>query len=445
MPGSVFYVKDNSGNLVQAQFLQYNGSYVTDPNSTAILTNIYDQNGNYIPNSNPNGYLIVPADYSIDSAISFGQSVADEMNMQGTSLNGEEGTGFLSAIGTMIGGFAYGPQDLQRNYNGHTGEFVPAFTDATSYNLGVVSAYAGIPLSLSERGGGLLNDIGNIFGSRTQPLDTDGPQDLTFTNGNSIVAGYTLGKTLPGASGALADPSTITIDGELTDPFSNTTITFLSDGTVQVIQNLNAGGSVSGSFAPENNGSNLFQYNLTGYSGSNATGTQLYQQNTSTDNTGQTTSTISAGGVVANIDGSDPTVSLDNSGNVQASLTPSSVTGLSLDLQFSSNFATLDEGGNSVLAAGSGSSITEDDQGNFDVSSNLAGWSQTTALNFDGSFSQRFSAEDAQGNPISLTDYFQPLTAPVVSSLNWGGISISGEGTQTFANAFNSNVPAFFR
>jgi len=140
-----------------------------------------------------------------------------------------------------------------------------------------------------------------------------------------------------------------------------------------------------------------------------------------------------------------PTVSVDSIGNVDANLAPSWGTGLWLDLQFSSNFATLNEDGNLVLAAGTGSSITEDDQGNFDVSSNLAGWSQTTALNFDGSFSQSFSATDAQGNPISLTDYFQPLTAPVVSSMNWGGVSISGEGTQTFANAFNSNVPTFFR
>jgi hypothetical protein len=55
--GTVFYVKNRAGVLVQATFLVVNGSSVRDNNTAnAQNTPIYDQNGNLQQNANPNGF-----------------------------------------------------------------------------------------------------------------------------------------------------------------------------------------------------------------------------------------------------------------------------------------------------------------------------------------------------------------------------------------------------
>jgi hypothetical protein len=105
---------------------------VTDPNtSKAQGLSLYDSSGNLLNNANPNGYLIVPENYSVDQATSFGSQVASDM------LNFE--VGVTTGLGTMIGAFITGgPQDLQRTYtdiNGNTvsnGAAVSAFQDAAS-------------------------------------------------------------------------------------------------------------------------------------------------------------------------------------------------------------------------------------------------------------------------------------------------------------------------
>jgi hypothetical protein len=53
-----------------------------------------------------------------------------------------------------------GSQDLQRTYNGGSSQSaVPAFTSAASFNLGLITTYAGIPLSYAKFGGGALNEL----------------------------------------------------------------------------------------------------------------------------------------------------------------------------------------------------------------------------------------------------------------------------------------------
>ena len=78
MTPTIFYVKDRSGNLVAAKFLFYNGSYQSDPNkSTAQTMPIFTASGTPIADANPDGYLIVPADYSVGAAIQAGGVLQD--------------------------------------------------------------------------------------------------------------------------------------------------------------------------------------------------------------------------------------------------------------------------------------------------------------------------------------------------------------------------------
>jgi hypothetical protein len=141
-----FYVKDkSSGNLVAEQYLyDNNGNPVTDPNiSIAKNIGIYDSSGILLPTQNVNGYLIVLADYTVQNAINFAQSVAGQLLF--TPITEEGPSGLLMALGMMTAAFIeYGSQDLQRTYDGLTSNssatFVSAFTDAASFNLGLVSA-----------------------------------------------------------------------------------------------------------------------------------------------------------------------------------------------------------------------------------------------------------------------------------------------------------------
>ncbi len=103
-------------------------------------------------------------------------------------------------MGIMIVAFVSGgTQDLQKTYNGRAGASVPAFTDAASFNLGLVTAYSGIPLSWAELGGGAYNEIKNHFTHLKQPLDTKGIYGLSEVNSKSVQAGYKFGIGLPGS------------------------------------------------------------------------------------------------------------------------------------------------------------------------------------------------------------------------------------------------------
>ncbi|MGG1948656.1 calcium-binding protein [Trinickia sp. NRRL B-1857] len=207
MSDLIFYVKSRSGQLVPARFLTYNGQYISDPNTlTATSMPIYTSDGTAVQNANPNGYLIVPADYTIDGALSFANQVAAQLNGPGTPLApgdvGADGSGnFMAAAGMMTGAFVpNGPQDLQRTYPQSSGVnpdcFVSAFTDAASFNLGVISEYSGFGQESALLGGGTLNFLHKIVNWK---IDTSGPDFNTPNNGRSIAAGAafvdgTLGK-----------------------------------------------------------------------------------------------------------------------------------------------------------------------------------------------------------------------------------------------------------
>jgi predicted Zn-dependent protease len=235
-----FYVKDVNGNLVPAQFLQSSGQFVTDPNAAkAQAIQIYDSDGNLIQNANPNGYLVVPSNYSTDGAQTFANTVQSQM------LN-PDGGGTPDGLGSMIGAFITGgSQDLQRTYediNGNAiqnGPAVSAFQDAASWNLGYVTAAAGIPASWAEIGGGALNWIkSNIFGDN---VNTSGDFYNNPDNVNSIQGGYNY-------FNSTSTPAPISPNGAYNDQQDGLTYTFdtAQDGSGSIAVTADAGSTFAG-------------------------------------------------------------------------------------------------------------------------------------------------------------------------------------------------------
>ncbi len=187
MTQTIFYVQDNSHppKYVQAKYLQISGQYVVDPNTTvASNTPIYADSLGQTLLQNTNGYLIVPADYNPNNTIVSAQLVSSIMGTLGYDVG-------LSIMALEFSPHGTDTQDLQRTYDNNVingpgatnGPFVTAFIDAASYNLGVFSYNANIPLIYTLAAGGLYN--ANFGGGNTSGLFSN-----TVINARSITAGY---------------------------------------------------------------------------------------------------------------------------------------------------------------------------------------------------------------------------------------------------------------
>lgn len=115
----------------------------------------------------------MPRDYDVNAAIEFGRSLRLPRLPFNEDLVGRE---LVRTYESMYKAFQHGgAQDLQRSYNGMVGggkdEFVGAFKDAASFNLGVVGRAAGLSPDEIAIGGGLFNKQNQ----KTNPgLDTSG-------------------------------------------------------------------------------------------------------------------------------------------------------------------------------------------------------------------------------------------------------------------------------
>ena len=209
-----FFVRSNAGQLVAAKFLSYNGSYVVDPNAaTATGTKIYDANGSLIAHANPSGYLIVPENYTIDGTLVFANQVGAQFSNTGTV--GSTIAGTTAALGMMT--LAYvpnGSHDFQRTYPGSTGVnpdcFVGGFTDAASFDLGLVAGYSGIGKQAALTGGGLLNLFHKV---RKSNIDISGADFNTAVNANSINAGAQFADQLMSSSSGAAGSTNVFVNG----------------------------------------------------------------------------------------------------------------------------------------------------------------------------------------------------------------------------------------
>jgi hypothetical protein len=129
-----------------------------------------------------------------------------------------DAAGLSSALGLMTDSFVQGgSQDLQRNsaWGIPPGLVVPAFVDAASYHLGLVTGLSGLPIASSEVGGG----IENLFHAGSDALatkvsatlhhldhnfhpthyrvnDTRGAFGLSIDNAENIKAGFQFGDSI---------------------------------------------------------------------------------------------------------------------------------------------------------------------------------------------------------------------------------------------------------
>src|ERR1043166_7938568 len=135
---------------------------------------LVDPAGNDVINPRTGQPLIVPRDYDINAAIEFGRSLRLPRFPFNEDLIARE---LVKTYEGMYKAFRHGgSQDLQRSYNGMVGgggdEFVDAFKDAASFNLGVVGRAVGLSPDEIALGGGLFN----WRNSRDNPkIDTSGP------------------------------------------------------------------------------------------------------------------------------------------------------------------------------------------------------------------------------------------------------------------------------
>ena len=158
---------------IESKFLRDgNGNILTSPNAEHKKWNLFDTDGNFI-GTNTNGYLIVPANLDIKTAIDFGRSLA--------ALG-------VSARTAMIDAFQPGGWlDIQTNYNGMTGDNVPAYRAAASYLLGIVGAEAKYSLDQVKFGGGAVNLIQYMRGN---VKDVSGEYYNSADNIQSMTDGY---------------------------------------------------------------------------------------------------------------------------------------------------------------------------------------------------------------------------------------------------------------
>ena len=138
---STFYVRTaDKKDYIQAKFLtDIHGIPIVSSNQVQSSFNLFDADHNPI-GTNIDGYLIVPANFDIKTAVDFGRSVAFWRNAPGA--------GDVAGAAKFVNAFypGQGWLDIQTHYNGTTGQNVPAFRDAASYIYGVAGRAAELPL-----------------------------------------------------------------------------------------------------------------------------------------------------------------------------------------------------------------------------------------------------------------------------------------------------------
>jgi hypothetical protein len=177
--------------FIGAKFLtDANGNYVISPNPEQKNYTLYDANHNPI-GTNTNGYIIVPANFNIQTAIDFGKSVKQ---LAVAAPNGETSAVDVVVAANVAFIQAFRPGgwlDIQTNYNGTQGDNVSAFRDGASYALGVAGYEAAYSLDQIKLGGGVTNVIQYFRGLfKGFSIDLSGEYGNNPRNVLSIEEGY---------------------------------------------------------------------------------------------------------------------------------------------------------------------------------------------------------------------------------------------------------------
>lgn len=196
MPDTFFVRNANRDGFVEAKFLtDANGNYVVSQSSENSNVRLFSSpaNDSYI-GSNQEGFIIVPAQFDIKSAIDFGRKIGDLRSAAQQNPDPEAGTiseaaadfeffrAFLPSVGWL---------DVQTHYNDTTGTNVPAFRAAASYLLGVAGSEAGYSLDGLFFGGGEVNKFQRYLGN---VRDTSGAAGNSPDNATAIQEGFTAGR-----------------------------------------------------------------------------------------------------------------------------------------------------------------------------------------------------------------------------------------------------------
>jgi len=136
---------------------------------------LVDAAGNDVINPRTGQPLIVPRDYDINAAVDFGRSLRHLPRLPFSE--DPAGPSSMSRYEAMYKAFQHGgAHDLQRSYNGMVGgggdEFVRAFKDAASFNLGIVGRAAELSPDEIVLGGGMYNLRNRL---RDFGIDVSGP------------------------------------------------------------------------------------------------------------------------------------------------------------------------------------------------------------------------------------------------------------------------------
>ncbi|NUB11774.1 S8 family serine peptidase [Azospirillum brasilense] len=191
MSGDLFYVRTHDKvTYVAAKFLKDdNGNYIKSPNPEHSEFMLFSgQSADSLIGTNSNGYIKVPYDFNMGKALSFGSEIKTVYN-QISVLNNDLSMFSIGADLMLIYAFhAGGFLDIQRTYNGMSGNNVPAFIDGASYIFGAVGAAAGFSLDNLIFGGGVHNLVQKYF--RNNPVDTSGEWWNSPRNIYSMSLGY---------------------------------------------------------------------------------------------------------------------------------------------------------------------------------------------------------------------------------------------------------------
>lgn len=185
--------------LMQGQFGKDDFSVQTKDGKLVAAKWLNDGAGNYVIDPQTDQPFMVPADYDMQASIEHFKKVREEYDASTFSTrrvlyeNVYE-TFRQSGIG-----------DLQRSYNGasHTtgADFVPSFTNAASFNFGLISTVLGLK-EIEVIGGGGLYNLYKSFRAGGEKIKTEGewwnnePNVISIKSGMSIIHPDREGQTL---------------------------------------------------------------------------------------------------------------------------------------------------------------------------------------------------------------------------------------------------------
>ncbi len=290
--------------------------------------------------------------------------------------------------------------NLNSEYDAFSKIGINLFEDADAAYYGYNAHSINTVVSLEQAGGTTYSGSGYGIPSANEP---------TLVNDINTIG--------PDASSTFGTLSSATLTGGSSDPFSAATITLLSSTQTQITANMKTGTSESDILTNNSDGSVTDVGN--GYSGSNLTGTNIWQQSTTTSSGGAISSAITGAGDITDL--SSAAITLGSA--VQAT-----VDGVSNAITAAANTVlTLAAGSSSNTVTATGAA-TVDDSGHSDSTTAANGSTvniQGTSGNADPvamNYGTLNLGTDVVGN---LSGQHDTVNVQAASDANTGGTSLT--------------------